>query len=159
MRARLAVLVVLFAAVPLVAQSEFSRASVVAAMNVERALRHLPPLREDPRLDAAAADRVEDMLSLRYWAHDAPDGRTPFDFFMPRGYSFLAAAENLAAGFDSVQRLISGWMSSRGHRENILSPEYEDCGVAILDGSTTHPWWRGKSVVVLFGKARASLSR
>src|SRR5438445_12532191 len=66
MRARLAVLVLLFAAVPLVAQSEFSRASVVAAMNVERALRHLPPLREAPRVDAAAADRADDMPSLRY---------------------------------------------------------------------------------------------
>ena len=153
MRARLAVLL-LFAAVPLIAQSDISRATVVAAMNIERAAHHLPPLREDPRLDAAADDRVHDMRSLRYWSHVAPDGRTPFDFFPPHGYTFLAAAENLAAGFESLQRLISGWMGSRGHRENILSPEYEDCGVAVIEGSTMQPWWRGKSVVVLFGKPR-----
>jgi uncharacterized protein YkwD len=154
MRARLAVVVLLFAAVPLVAQTDISRASVVAGMNLERLARHLPPLREDPRLDAAADDRAHVMRSLRYWAHVGPDGRTPFDFFIPHGYTFLSAAENLAAGFDTVQRLIAGWMDSSGHRANILSPDYEDCGVAIIEGSTTHPWWNGKSVVVLFGKPR-----
>jgi uncharacterized protein YkwD len=159
MRARLAVFVLLYAAVPLFAQTDISRASIVAAMNLERIARHLKPLREDPRLDAAADDRVHDMLSLRYWAHIAPDGRTPFELFLPHGYSFAAAAENLAAGFDSLQRLIGGWMDSSGHRANILSPDYEDCGVAVIEGSTTHAWWQGKSVVVLFGKPSASTRR
>lgn len=157
MRVRQVVLAVLAAVlwVPqLSAQVEISRAAVVAAMNVERAARHLPPLREDSRLDAAAGDRVRDMLTFRYWAHVAPDGRSPFDVFTPRGYVFLSAAENLAAGYDSLERLIAGWMGSRGHRANILSAEYEDCGVAILEGNSEHPSWRGKSVVVLFGKAR-----
>ncbi len=54
--------------------------------------------------------------------------------------------------------MVVGWMGSRGRRENILSAEYEDCGVAILEGSTIHPWWRGKSVVVLFGKPQAAMS-
>jgi len=153
MRARLAVLVLL-GAVPLFAQNTISRASVIAGMNFERAAHHLPPLREDPRLDAAADDRVYDMRSLRYWAHVAPDGRTPFEALLPHGYSFVSAAENLAAGFENVERLIEGWMESAGHRANILSAEYQDCGVAVVEGSTTHPWWRGKSVVVLFGKPR-----
>lgn len=153
MRARLAVLV-LFAAVPLFAQSDISRASVIASMNLQRAAHHLPPLREDPRLDAAADDRVSDMLSLRYWAHVAPDGRTPFEALFPHGYSFVAAAENLAAGFENVHRLMEGWMDSAGHRANILSEEFVDCGVAVIEGSPTHPSWRGKSIVVLFGKPR-----
>ena len=157
MRVRPVVLAVLAAFLgipPLSAQIEISRATVIAAMNVERAARHLPLLHEDPRLDAAADDRVRDMLSLRYWAHVAPDGRTPFDAFTPRGYVYLSAAENLAAGYDSLERMIAGWMGSRGHRANILSAEYEDCGVAILEGNSAHPWWHGKSVVVLFGRAR-----
>jgi uncharacterized protein YkwD len=156
MRARQVVLAVFVAVLrvsTLTAQVEISRTTVIAAMNAERAARHLPPLHEDPRLDAAAGDRIRDMLSLHYWAHVAPDGRTPFDALTPRGYVYLSAAENLAAGFDSLERLIAGWMGSSGHRENILSAEYEDCGVAILDGNSAHPW-RGKSVVVLFGRAR-----
>lgn len=159
MRARLAVFALLFAAVPLFAQSEISRATVIAAMNIERAARHLPPLHEDPRLDAAADDRVHEMQTRRYWSHIAPDGRTPFEFFLPRGYSFVAAAENLAAGFETVQRLITGWMDSSGHRANILSPDYEDCGVAVIEGSTTQAWWHGKSVVVLFGKPKTESRR
>jgi uncharacterized protein YkwD len=42
-------------------------------------------------------------------------------------------------------------MESHGHRENILSPQYEDCGIAIIDGATTGRA-TGKSIVVLFGK-------
>ena len=123
-------------------------------MNLQRAAHHLPALREDRRLDAAADDRVRDMLSLGYWAHVAPDGRAPFDALLPRGYSFVAAAENLAAGFENLHRMMEGWMDSAGHRANILSEEYVDCGVAVLDGTTTHRWTHGKSVVVLFGKPR-----
>jgi uncharacterized protein YkwD len=152
-RARLAVLV-LFAAVPLLAQSDISRASVIAGMNLQRAAHHLPPLREDPRLDKAADDRVADMLSLGYWAHVAPDGRAPFDVLLPHGYTFEAAAENLAAGFENVHRMMEGWMDSAGHRANILSEEYLDCGVAVIEGGTTRRWSRGTSVVVLFGKPR-----
>jgi uncharacterized protein YkwD len=154
MRAHLAVLSLLLVTLPAIAQTAITRASVIASMNLERAAAHLPPLREDPRLDDAAADRVHDMRLLHYWSHVAPDGRTPFDFLLPHGYLFTAAAENLAAGFETAERLIAGWMDSRGHRANILSPAYEDCGVAIIEGNTVYPW-QGKSVVVLFGKRRA----
>ena len=42
-------------------------------------------------------------------------------------------------------------MESRGHRANILSADYEDCGIAIIDGSTLGSA-TGKSIVVMFGK-------
>jgi uncharacterized protein YkwD len=42
-------------------------------------------------------------------------------------------------------------MESSGHRRNILSSDFTDCGIAILDGATTGPA-AGKSVVVLFAR-------
>ena len=133
--------------------ADITSESVLKAMNVERAHQGLRPLRADPRLAAAAGDRMRDMEEQGYWAHVAPDGRPPFLWLKVRRYDFRFAGENLATGFETLELLVSGWMESHGHRENILSPDYEDCGIAIIDGATTRRA-AGKSVVVLFGAAR-----
>lgn len=130
--------------------SEITRASVVAEINVRRATFGLPPLREDARLDGAADDRVNDMADNGYWAHISPDGREPFAWMRPHGYEYRFAGENLATGFETTEVLVDAWMESKGHRENILSPLYRDCGVSIIEGSTTRRA-AGKSVVVMFG--------
>lgn len=149
---------ILFLAVALVGAQAFASditpASVVAEMNVRRAVFGLPPLQEDARLDAAAADRVNDMEEQGYWAHVSPDGREPFQWLRPRGYEFQYAAENLASGFDTAEVLVDAWMESKGHRQNILSPIYRDCGISIIEGSTTRRA-SGKSIVALFGRDRS----
>ena len=148
----------LFIAVALVAlpavASEITRSSVIAEMNVRRATFGLPPLVEDSRLDGAADDRVGDMEDLSYWGHVSPDGREPFVWLRPHGYNYQFAGENLAAGFDTTEVLVDAWMESKGHRENILSPLYRDCGVSIIDGLPTGRG-SGKSIVVLFGRQKA----
>jgi len=133
--------------------SDITRASVVAAMNEYRAEHHLPPLRVDLRLEAAANDRMRDMEDQGYWAHESPDGRSPFTWLAPHGYDFHYAGENLATGFETTELLVAGWMESPGHRANILSPNFEDCGIAIIDGLTMRRG-TGKSIVVMFGAAR-----
>ena len=149
-------------AVALVATGAFAAditpASVVAEMNVRRAALGLTPLREDLRLDQAAGDRVSDMEDNEYWAHVSPDGREPFQWLRPRGYEFQYAGENLAAGFETAEVLVDAWMESKGHRANILSPLYSDCGVAVIEGSTIGRA-TGKSVVVLFATPREQTDR
>jgi uncharacterized protein YkwD len=133
--------------------SDITRASVVAEMNLRRAADGLPPLHEDVRLDRAADDRLMDMEDMEYWGHVSPDGREPFVWLKPRGYDYAFAGENLASGFDTAEVLLDAWMESKGHRANILSPLYDDCGVAIVEGATTGRA-SGMSVVVLFGRQR-----
>lgn len=132
---------------------EITRASVIATMNQHRARGGLAPLREEARLDAAAADRMREMEEQGYWAHEGPAGRSPFFWLQARGYDFRHAGENLASGFETVELLVQSWMESPGHRENIMSTNFRDCGVAEIDGSTTGPS-SGKSVVVLFGRRK-----
>lgn len=148
---RLLVLLLL-AATPAFA-SEITHNTVIAAVNSYRARFNLPPLRDDPRLDAAAEDRMRDMEDLGYWSHESPDGRSPFTWLPRHEYPFERAGENLAVGFETIELLVSSWMESPGHRDNILSTAYTDCGVALLDGATTRRA-PGKSVVVLFGRPR-----
>ena len=131
--------------------NEITTANVLAAMNEYRAEQGLPPLREDPRLRQAAEDRVKHMEELGYWSHSAPDGMSPFVWLVARDYAYSSAAENLAAGFETVHVLVDAWMESPGHRANILTREFADCGIAVIDGATTGPA-TGKSVVVLFAQ-------
>jgi uncharacterized protein YkwD len=129
--------------------------TVLSQMNAYRAKEGLAALHFDHRLTLAAEDRMRDMEELEYWAHDAPDGRSPFVWLKPHGYDFRFAGENLACGFETSEVLVQGWMESPGHRANILSSDYHDVGIAVIDGSTTRRA-TGKSIVVLFGR---SLSR
>lgn len=153
LRALFAALLVL---VPLAAFAgdphEITVQSVLDGMNARRAEAGLPPLALEPRLMLAADDRIRDMEDLGYWGHVSPDGRAPFVAVKARGYDFALAGENLAAGFETIEVLIDGWMESKGHRENILSSGYTECGIALIDGSTTARRMPGRSVVVLFGR-------
>lgn len=131
--------------------AEITPETILENLNRKRVELDLPPFRRDFRLDDAAEDRLGDMIEMRYWAHLAPDGRRPFTWMTARGYRYIRAAENLAAGFDTPALLVDSWMESAGHRENVLEPEFVDVGIAVLDGSTVRRS-SGRSVVVLFGR-------
>lgn len=127
--------------------------SVLRAMNERRAEQGLAPLRMDERLMLAAGDRMRHMEEDGYWSHESPAGLSPFVWLAARAYSHRVAAENLAAGFETSEVLVQAWMESPGHRNNIMSVEFEHCGISIIDGATTGPA-SGRSIVVLFGSPR-----
>lgn len=131
--------------------NEITAANVLRLMNDYRATEGLPPLHDNERLDLAAGDRMHHMEEESFWAHESPDGQSPFQWLDRRAYNYRAAGENLAYGFETARLLVQSWMESRGHRANIMSPNYEDCGIAIIDGSTLGPA-TGKSIVVMFGR-------
>jgi len=133
--------------------AEITRDNVLQAMNTYRAEQGLPPLKFDARLQKATDDRMRDMEELEYWAHESPDGRSPFSWLRAESYDFSFAGENLACGFETNEVLVQSWMESPGHRDNIMSPEYTECGITIIDGSTRGRA-AGKSVVVMFGRPR-----
>ena len=59
------------------------------------------------------------------------------------GYLWSAAGENIAAGYSTPQAVVTGWMNSAGHRQNILSSAYCDLGVgyAYNRSSTYDHYW------------------
>ena len=134
--------------------NEISAANVTALMNEYRAEAGLPPLRLDPSLTRAAEARMNDMAEGGWWSHRSPEGTSPF-VHIPLDYSYAFAAENLAAGFETTGLLVASWMESPGHRANILGVNFADCGIAVLDGSTTGPAM-GRSVVVLFARRQVA---
>jgi uncharacterized protein YkwD len=133
--------------------NEITPDTVLRLMNDYRAEQGLPPLHADANLTRAAHDRMRDMEDGGWWSHQSPDGVSPFVWLNARDYAYAFAGENLACGFETARLLVSSWMESAGHRANILGTQYDDCGIAIIDGSTKGPA-EGKSVVVLFGRRR-----
>lgn len=102
--------------------------------NAKRRENGLQPLLEEPALIKAAKAKAEHMFSQDYWAHNGPDGKTPWFFIVNEGYQYVHAGENLAKDFDSTEAVLEAWMASQGHRANILSPNYQDIGFAVVNG-------------------------
>ena len=152
---RLLVLLLFSFAAAAQSSNEINAANVLRLMNEYRAQEGLLPLNEDVLLDQAAADRMRHMEEESFWSHESPGGLSPFHWLGQRDYRYRTAGENLATGFETARLLVQSWMESSGHRANILSAEYEDCGIAIIDCSTLGPA-TGKSIVVMFGTRMAA---
>ncbi len=93
--------------------------------------------------DLARAARLhcEDMLVRDYFSHNTPDGCTPFDRMRELGIRYSLAAENIAAGQPDPQSVVDSWMTSDGHKENILNPDLKEIGIAFTRGGTYGIYW------------------
>jgi uncharacterized protein YkwD len=115
-------------------------AQVVALTNAERATAGCPALAINAKLTASAQAHSADMAARNYFAHESQDGRTPFDRMKANGYSYSAAAENIAMGQLTPAEVVTAWMNSAGHRANILNCTYVDIGVGYAIGNGA-PYW------------------
>lgn len=111
---------------------------VVEEVNMERAKRRLSPLRLDAELTRAARVRGEEIA--KKFSHTRPDG-TKW-----RTVSEMARGENIARGQKTVDKVMAAWMSSQGHRQNILRGSYGSIGVCCLKSGNIYHW------VQLFGR-------
>lgn len=104
---------------------------VLSRVNAARAESGCRPLRLDPRLTAAAEGHAHAMAELDFFSHSGKDGS--FSRRIGRqGYSYSAAAENIAAGQQSAAEVVDSWMHSKGHRHNILDCRMQDTGIALV---------------------------
>jgi len=103
--------------------------------NAERKNYDLNELKANAKLTAAAYAKANDMLNNQYWDHFGPDGQTPWQFIDGAQYKYVFAGENLAKGFQTAEGLHQAWMASPTHRENIISGNYQDIGIAVVNGN------------------------
>lgn len=129
-------------------------AVVIDLTNEERGGVAATPLRRNVLLDAAATKKAEHMAKHSYFAHYAPDGTTPWEFFDEVGYVYAHAGENLAVHFNDSSALVAAWMRSPSHRENIVNSQFSEIGVGTARGR-----YQGHEtvfVVQLFGTPAAA---
>ena len=111
---------------------------VIAEVNAERAKYGLSALRENPELTRAACVRANEIV--RSFSHTRPNGESW------SSVSTAARGENIAKGHSTVARVMAAWMSSEGHRANILRESFGSIGVCAIDVGGVRYW------VQLFGK-------
>lgn len=108
---------------------------VIGWTNKNRVENGLEPLKENLTLNKIAKARGEDMFAKQYFAHVAPDGGKAETLANSFGYQYITIGENIALGnFDGDEELVTSWMNSPGHRENILKPKYTEIGVSEIFG-------------------------
>lgn len=122
-------------------------AKIIQLTNKEREKVGLKALKENPILDQGAVNKGKDMIEKGYWSHFALDGTTPWYFFGKAGYRYSVAGENLARDFSTNEAVVSAWMDSPTHRENILNSEYTDIGIGVIYGKLEG---RETSIIVQF---------
>ena len=80
----------------------------------------------------AARGHSTDMAQNNYFSHTSLDGRTLAQRVLATGYSYMALGENIAAGQTSVESVMTAWINSPGHCQNLMSPAFRDIGVACV---------------------------
>jgi uncharacterized protein YkwD len=111
----------------------FLEVEMLKLVNEERTKRGLKPLKPDPALTAVARAHSADMMKRGYFAHENPEGLSPFDRMRNAHITFYSAGENLALA-QTLEIAHTNLMNSPGHRANILQPSFGRLGIGIVDG-------------------------
>ncbi|HWG08098.1 MAG TPA: CAP domain-containing protein [Solirubrobacteraceae bacterium] len=115
------------------------RTATLCLVNRERLSRGERALRANRRLQLAAQGHSEDMSAGDYFEHDGRQGDTPLSRMRASGYIFsshigYAIGENIAWAtlwMATPKAIVASWMTSPGHRANILDATFRESGVGI----------------------------
>lgn len=117
-----------------VAAVDHFRRNMLESLNRVRTANGAGTLRLNRALDDAAQAHAEDMARHGFMAHVGSDGSGPAERLTQAGYRFWAYGENVAQGQTSIDQVISDWMNSPSHRDNMLDPGLDELGVGYAEG-------------------------
>lgn len=97
---------------------------VLDLVNAQRKAAGVQELSMDKDLLDCAMKRADEIAVL--YSHTRPDGSTIFEM------NDKIYGENIAVGYSSAADVMSGWMSSIGHKANILDEDYTTIGIGCF---------------------------
>lgn len=103
-------------------------------LNQDRISNNLSSLTLDPVLCQLARKKSEDMRDNHYFAHNSPTYGSASQMLKTFGYSFTAVGENIAH-HATVEKAQAAFMSSSGHRRNILGTSWTKVGIGVCTDS------------------------
>lgn len=102
------------------------------------------PLSMNSSLRTAARGHSQDMATRNYFSHTGLDGRTYTQRMFDAGFNGSGPyGENIGGGYGSPEAVVSGWMGSTGHCQNIMNGSFRVAGVGYAFGaaSTYGSYW------------------
>ncbi len=113
-----------------------SENEILSLINNARTSNGLPALTMDEKLTAAALRHSNDMACNDFVDHSGSDGTLWYDRITAEGYDYTTAKENIYVGDPNFGGTAVGafewWMNSQIHRENILSDDITEVGIAYV---------------------------
>ncbi|SOD91218.1 CAP domain-containing protein [Streptomyces sp. Ag109_G2-15] len=106
-------------------------ARIVALVNAERGKVGCAALTLNATLTKVAQAHSQDMAAHQNMSHTGSDGSSPGDRITSAGYNWSTYGENVAYGYSTPEQVMAGWMSSPGHRANILNCSFKEIGVGL----------------------------
>ncbi|MEG2291434.1 MAG: CAP domain-containing protein [Clostridium sp.] len=106
-------------------------------VNQERSKAGVPQLSYSGLMEKYARIKSKDMGDRNYFDHKNPEGQLITTKMDNDGVTYRAWGENIAyiGGVSDLNALadqfMTNWMNSQGHRENILSTNFESIGVGV----------------------------
>lgn len=124
-------------------ESSVDPARAIALINEYRVSKGRPPLKNDPRLSAIAAETARklarrDTLNTKMHTSQGIARR-----LAAANYSASRGAENLGAGYPTLVMAVDGWKTSAGHRKNLLNRDLTHAGIglALTDQGVYKSYW------------------
>lgn len=115
---------------------------IFAGVNEERVKLGLSPVKRNTHLDEVSQAMARDMALRNYFAHETPEGLTPWDRYEAIEIPpYNRAGEISAKGQESCAEVVAGWMASPGHRAIIAMSELTHGGIGVYfdDSDYTQP--------------------
>jgi uncharacterized protein YkwD len=112
---------------------EQGRKIIELTNNIRKNL-NLSVLKENQKLNQAAAAKAQDMLLKEYFAHVSPENIGLNYFFSQANYKYAVAGENLAVGFATPEEVVAAWQKSPTHYANIIDKDFSEIGVGLSEG-------------------------
>jgi len=103
-------------------------------VNQDRIANGLPTLTLDPVLCGIARAKSRDMHEKNYFSHTSPTYGSASSMLKQFGYSFNAVGENIAH-HANINKAQAAFMSSTGHRRNILGSQWSKVGIGVWKDS------------------------
>jgi uncharacterized protein YkwD/preprotein translocase subunit YajC len=114
---------------------------IIVLVNAERQEFSLPALSQDSLLTSLAREHSTSMVENNFFSHDRYPGERSFSYGQPPGtirgenIAMMPTRQVIPGPYLSLQEIcewtVSCWMSSSGHRQNILEPCYTKTGVGV----------------------------
>jgi len=129
--------------------------------NEYRAENGLKPVKLNGKLTLASKLHAEDMAKFGDATHTGTDGSSHSDRIQLQAYYFSIAAENVAAGQKSWEKVFKAWQDSPDHNVNLLRDNVTDFGVAMFydPDSSYGTYWAMLVAAPLAGHIQEAMAR
>lgn len=123
--------------------------TILELTNKARAAEKLPPLTVNAALFRAARKHTENMAKQDKLEHEL-DGKRVGARVDAEGYDYSQIGENLAQAEGATpEEIMDGWLKSKGHRENLLNPNFTEIGLGVAKNAKGETYY-----TQVFGKPR-----